>query len=43
MPLAEEPVMVGVAPTAGLMVMVFVALLPPFAGTTMGKVSALES
>jgi hypothetical protein len=42
MALAEEPLMLGVAPEAGLMVMVLVAFEPPFAGTTMGKVSPLE-
>jgi hypothetical protein len=43
MEFAEEPLMAGVAPEAGLMVMVLVAFDPPFAGTTIGKVSALGS
>ena len=39
---ADEPLIVAVTPAPGLIVIVFVALEPPFAGTTIGKVSAAE-
>ena len=39
---ADEPLMLVVTPAAGLIVIVFVAFDPPFAGTKIGNVSHAE-